>query len=106
MCSASSLGSIVGGIAFLGQPGYCASHVCGKPRGTESFDVFHVTSEEALDHGDRVVGIGTLRIRGKGSGAEAVVPTAVVLTFAQGKVVRFEEFGERARALEAAGLAE
>ncbi len=72
----------------------------------ESFDVFHVTLEETRDHGDRVVGIGTLRIRGKGSGAEAVVPTAVVLTFAQGKVVRFEELGERARALEAAGLAE
>ena len=72
----------------------------------ESFDVFHVTLEDARDHGDRVAGIGTLRIRGKGSGAEAVVPTAVVLTFAQGKVVRFEEFGERARALEAAGLAE
>ncbi len=72
----------------------------------ESFDVFHVTLEETRDRGDRVVGIGTLRIRGKGSGAEAVVPTAVVLTFAQGKVVRFEEFGERARALEAAGLAE
>jgi ketosteroid isomerase-like protein len=72
----------------------------------ESFDVFHVTQEETRDHGDQVVGIGTLRVKGKGSGAEAVVPTAVVLTFAQGKVVRFEEFGDRARALEAAGLAE
>jgi len=72
----------------------------------ESFDVFHVTQEEVRDHGDHIVGVGTLRVRGKGSGAEAVVPTAVVLTFAQGKVVRFEEFGERARALEAAGLAE
>lgn len=72
----------------------------------ESFDVFHVTQEEVRDHGDHVVGIGMLRIRGKGSGAEVVVPTAVVLTFAEGKVVRFEEFGDRARALEAAGLAE
>jgi ketosteroid isomerase-like protein len=72
----------------------------------ESFDVFHVTQEETRDHGDHVVGIGTLRIRGKGSGAEVIVPTAVVLTFAQGKVVRFEEFGDRARAFEAAGLAE
>jgi ketosteroid isomerase-like protein len=60
----------------------------------------------AFAYGDHVVGIGTLRIRGKGSGAEVVVPTAVVLTFAQGKVVRFEKFGERARALEAAGLTE
>ena len=72
----------------------------------ESFDVFQVTGDETRDHGDHVVGIGTLRIRGKGSGAEVVVPTAVVLTFAQGKIVRFEDFVERARALEAAGLAE
>jgi hypothetical protein len=30
------------------------------------------------------------------------VPSAVVLTIAEGKIVRFEEFGERAKALEAA----
>ena len=57
----------------------------------DNFDVLHVTTEEVHDRGDHVVGIGTLRVRGMGSGAEVVVPTAVVLTFAQGKVVRFEE---------------
>jgi ketosteroid isomerase-like protein len=72
----------------------------------ESFDVFHVDEDEVRDHGNCVVGIGTLRVRGKGSGAEVIVPTAVVLTFAQGKVIRFEEFGEREKALEAAGLRE
>jgi ketosteroid isomerase-like protein len=72
----------------------------------ENFDVFHVDIEETRDQGDFVVGIGKLRVRGKGSGVEVVVPTAVVLTFEQGKVVRFEEFGERAKALAAAGLAE
>jgi ketosteroid isomerase-like protein len=72
----------------------------------ENFDVFHVDTEETHDQGDFVVGIGKLRVRGKGSGVEVVVPTAVVLTFEQGKVVRFEEFGERAKALAAAGLAE
>jgi uncharacterized protein len=72
----------------------------------ESFDVFHVTSDEIHDRGECVVGIGTLRVRGKGSGVDVVVPTAAVLTFAQGKVVRFEEFGDRAKALEAAGISE
>jgi ketosteroid isomerase-like protein len=72
----------------------------------ESFDMFHVVTEEVRDTGDCVVGIGTLRVRGKGSGVEVVVPTATVLTFAKGKVVRFEEFGDRAKALEAAGLSE
>ena len=72
----------------------------------ENFDLFQVVTEDVRDQGDYVVGIGTLRVRGKGSGAEVVVPTAVVLTFAQGKVVRFEEFGDRAKALEAAGIEE
>src|SRR6185436_21006000 len=49
----------------------------------ESFETFHVTIEETHEIGDYVVGIGTLRVRGKGSGVEVVVPTAVVLTFAE-----------------------
>jgi ketosteroid isomerase-like protein len=70
----------------------------------ENFDLFHVTQDEVRDLGDRVVGIGTLRIRGKGSGVEVTVPTAVVLTLTEGKVIRFEEFGDRAKALAAAGV--
>jgi ketosteroid isomerase-like protein len=72
----------------------------------ENFEVFEVTSEEIRDVGDRVVALGTVRIRGKGSGAEVTVPSAVVITYEEGKVVRFEEFGDQSRALEAAGLSE
>ena len=54
--------------------------------------------------GDRVVSIGKLRIRGKGSGIEVTVSTAIVLTFSDGKIVRFEDFVEKSRALEAVGL--
>jgi ketosteroid isomerase-like protein len=71
----------------------------------QSFDVFTVSLDEVLEApGDRVVAIGTLRIRGKGSGAEVTVPTATLIDFEDGKVVRFEELGERDRALAAAGL--
>lgn len=70
----------------------------------ESFDLFHVETDEVYDLGDRIVGIGKLRIRGRGSGAEVTVETGVILTFLEGKVVRFEDFGEKAKALEAAGL--
>jgi ketosteroid isomerase-like protein len=68
----------------------------------ESFEVFHVTIEETHDLGDRVVAIGTLRVRGKGSGAEVEVPTASVSTYRDGRLIRFEEFGERTLALQAA----
>jgi ketosteroid isomerase-like protein len=70
----------------------------------ENFDLFEVSNEEIRDLGDRVFSIGTLRIRGKGSGVEVTVPTAIVLTFRDGKIVRFEDFGERSSALEAVGL--
>jgi ketosteroid isomerase-like protein len=72
----------------------------------ENFDLFHVDAQELHDLGDRIVGIGTLRVRGTGSGAEVTAPSAVILTFAEGKIVRFEDFGDRDKALEAAGLAE
>jgi hypothetical protein len=66
--------------------------------------VFHVEPEEVHDLGDQVVGIGKLRIRGKGSGVDVTVVSAGMLTLAEGKVIRFEEFGDRAKALAAAGL--
>jgi hypothetical protein len=34
------------------------------------------------------------------------VPTAIVATFRDGKLARFEDFGERSEALEAVGLSE
>jgi ketosteroid isomerase-like protein len=71
----------------------------------QNFDAFEVSLDEVREApGDRVVATGTLRIRGKGSGAEVTVPTAVVIDFEAEKVVRFEELGDRDRALAAAGL--
>jgi ketosteroid isomerase-like protein len=68
----------------------------------ENFETFHITTDEVHEIDDVVVGIGTLRVRGKGSGVEVTVPTAVVVTFSEGKIVHFEEFGDRDRALTAA----
>jgi len=72
----------------------------------ENFDLFEVHTEETQDLGDRVLAFGTVRIRGTESGVEVSVPLAAVVTFRDGKIVRLEDFGERSRALEAAGLAE
>jgi uncharacterized protein len=71
-----------------------------------SFDFYLVSHDEFRDLGDRIVAFGTVHVRGKGSGVEVTTPTAIVATFREGKMVRVEDFGERAEALKAAGLEE
>jgi ketosteroid isomerase-like protein len=70
----------------------------------ENLDVFRVTPEEVVDAGDRVVVIGTFVVRGHGSGIEMSFPTATVSTVMDGKIVHFQEYVEREKAIEAAGL--
>jgi len=70
----------------------------------ENLEVFRVTPDEVIDAGDRVVIIGTLLVRGRGSGIEMTFPTATVSTVRNGRIVHFEEFVERDRAIAAAGL--
>jgi ketosteroid isomerase-like protein len=72
----------------------------------ETFELFEVTSEEFRDLGDRVVAFGTVRVRGRESGVEVTHPTAILVTFRDGKIIRFEDFGERSQVLEAVGLSE
>jgi ketosteroid isomerase-like protein len=72
----------------------------------ESFDLFQVGNTEFRDLGDRVLAFGTVRVRGRESGAEVTHPTALLVAFQDGKIIRFEDFGERDAALEAAGLSE
>jgi ketosteroid isomerase-like protein len=70
----------------------------------ESLEVFQVTPTEVLDGGDHVVIIGTLVVKGRGSGIEMSFPTATVTTVRNGRVARFQEYIEREKALAAAGL--
>jgi ketosteroid isomerase-like protein len=70
----------------------------------ESFDLFQVQNRELESVEDRVVSVGTIRIKGKGSGIETEVPTAAVATIRDGLITRFEDFGDRREAFEAAGL--
>jgi ketosteroid isomerase-like protein len=72
----------------------------------ENFELFHPAYEHVRDLGDRVLAIGKLRVRGKESGLEVEVPSALVLTYKDGKCVRFEDFGDQGKALEALGLTE
>jgi ketosteroid isomerase-like protein len=71
----------------------------------EMFDYFHPEYTEVRDLGDSVLAIGTLTVRGRGSGAEVQIPMAFLAEFRDDRVVRMKDFGEVAAALEAAGLA-
>jgi ketosteroid isomerase-like protein len=68
-------------------------------------DEIHVEYTEIRDLDDRVVAIGRIRTRGKGSGAETEAPYGIVFDFDNGKAIRIRTYvgGD---ALEAAGLRE
>ena len=72
----------------------------------DNFDLFRIDYSDVRDLGDRVLAIGTIHFRGKGSGVETDIPTAGVATFRGGKLASWEDFRERRIALEAAGLTE
>jgi ketosteroid isomerase-like protein len=63
----------------------------------------HEINFEFEDLGDRVIAWGTILVRAKGSGLETEVPSAGVFEFQDGLIVRWEDFGSKEKALEAAG---
>jgi ketosteroid isomerase-like protein len=71
----------------------------------ESFDRFELDYRDVreLDE-ERVIALGVIRIRGRGSGVETEVPTAVIATIRDGRMTRFKDYGEHSAALAAAGL--
>ncbi|HEV8457414.1 MAG TPA: hypothetical protein VGR44_03880, partial [Methylomirabilota bacterium] len=71
-----------------------------------NFDLFQPTYDFVHGVGDRVIALGKTRLRGSAGGAEIEVPSALVITYRNGKVVRFEDVVDRRKALEAVGLLE
>jgi ketosteroid isomerase-like protein len=72
----------------------------------DSFDKFEPHFDELRDVGERVLALGTIRVRGRDSATDMDVPVAGVFDFRDGKVMRWEDFGSRERALRAVGLAD
>ncbi len=72
----------------------------------ESFERFQPVVDEARDLGSSVLVIGSIHVRGRGSGVDTMVPMAGIATYRDGKLARWEDFRERDRALEAAALLE
>jgi ketosteroid isomerase-like protein len=63
------------------------------------------TAERFVDLGDRVLLLTVEHLRGR-DGIEVTQPAANIVTFRDGRIVRFEGFWDRQTALDAAGLAE
>ena len=73
----------------------------------ESFEMFEVHYSDVRDLGDRVLGLGTLRTTGRGSGIENEGPVAILASYRDGLCAHLKDYGEdRDAALEAAGLGE
>ena len=72
----------------------------------QTFDLFRPEYTDVRDLGERVLAIGSIRVRGKGSGVETDVPTAAVAEFREGLLWRFKDYVEPRLALEAAELRE
>ena len=72
----------------------------------DAADQWRVRTNQLLDAGDRVLGVVRVSIRGKGSGVPVEQTLYAVVTVRDGMVAAIHEFGERAEALEAAGLSE
>ena len=70
------------------------------------FESAHIDCSDIRDLGDRVLALGTVRAIGRESGVETELPYTVVASFRNGLVTRFIDYGDRDKALEAAGLAE
>ena len=87
----------------------------GAFRGHEGFERFREDTWEHYDtfepryelrdlgaHG--VLVWGAICVRGKGSGLKLEVPSAGIFEFREGKIVRWQDFVSKERALEEAGL--
>ena len=72
----------------------------------QTWDEHQIEPQEYIDAGDRVVVFLREYQRGKRSGIELVVDTAVVVEVRHGRIVRIQGYMDRAAALEAVGLSE
>jgi ketosteroid isomerase-like protein len=71
----------------------------------QTFDLFKATYDDIRDLGDeRLLAIGTIRMRGRGSGAEATVVTAAVVEFRDARMLRYRDYGSPELALQQAGV--
>ena len=72
----------------------------------EVFELFILDYPDVRDLGDRVLGLGTARTIGRGSGIESELPVAIVASYRDGLCTHLKDYGEWGQALQAVGLSE
>jgi ketosteroid isomerase-like protein len=72
----------------------------------ENFDEYGFEVERISDHGDRVLVVGVEHGRGTASDVPVAARIHIVVTFREGKIVRYQEFYDEGQALAAVGLSE
>ncbi len=72
----------------------------------EVLDEMTVEYSEIQGLGDRVVAVGEMHTRGRGSGVETEVPFAIVADYRNGKSIRVRTYRDPEAAFEAAGMSE
>jgi ketosteroid isomerase-like protein len=72
----------------------------------EAMEESYMEPEEMIDFQDRTLYLGWTRTRAAGSGLEMKQPSAWLITYRAGAIVRHEEWWDQAAALEAVGLKE
>ena len=70
----------------------------------EMFEIFQISYTDIRDLGDRLVAIGSIRMRARESGVETDVPSAAIVEYVDGLLFRYKDYGQARLALEAAGL--
>jgi hypothetical protein len=70
----------------------------------EVYEGGSIDYDEIRAVGDQVLGLGSLRVIGRGSGIETEVPIAIVATFRDGLMTDFKDYGDKTQAMEAVGL--
>ena len=70
------------------------------------FEEWSIELKEVFDLDERVLVLVTFRLKGKGSGIPVERPLAYLVTLREGKIIEWGLFGDRSKALEAAGLSE
>ncbi|HKP21264.1 MAG TPA: nuclear transport factor 2 family protein [Thermoleophilaceae bacterium] len=71
----------------------------------ETFDLFKVSYTDLRDlGGERLLAIGTIRIRGSESGVESDVISAAVVELRDGRMLRYRDYGDAQLALQAADV--
>ena len=80
--------------------------IANYERWNEAWKGAETTLEEVIGNGDRVFLAARFQGRGRASGVEVAERLYEVFTLRDGKVLRIDEYEQRAEALAAAGLSE